>query len=155
MQLKVLETVKARMVQEAPQYLLAFYNDFLQPTTVPDRKAKKSKRRYFSRPNDDNRLRTNYGNIQRALQKGETGNITEIVVKDGKVLLLSGIDTNKEVKAGPDRVKLEYARYHEEGTKNFRARPFLNPGFEMFVNQGLPEIIELIEDDLVKVYNGR
>lgn len=149
----VLAIVKRRMVQEAPQVLIAFYNEFLQPTTKPDRKAK-SGRLYFSRPNSSNKLRTQYGNIQRALQPGETGNITEVAVTNGVVTVISGINEDATVQAGPDRVSLQYARFHEEGTKNYKARPFLNPGFELFIKEGLPDIVAQIEDDLVEEFNG-
>jgi hypothetical protein len=149
----VLSTVKQRIVQEGPQILIAFYNDFLQPSTVPDRQAKKSKRLYFSQPNTSNKLRTQYGNIQRALQEGEIGNITEVVIKNDTVSFISGINEQATVQAGPDRITLEYARFHEEGTKNFRARPFLNPGFALFMKEGYPDIIEQIERDLLKAFN--
>lgn len=149
----IYKVVKRRLLQEGPQMLIAYYNDFLQPTTVPDKKAK-SGRRYFSRPNDKNKLRTQYGNIQRALQPGETGNITDVVIANGNVQLVSGIDTNAKVQAGPDTVSLMYAKWHEEGTKNFKARPFLNPGFEAFVKEEVPKIMELIEGDLLELYRG-
>ena len=150
----VLSTVKRRIVQEGPKILIAYYNDFLQPATKPDRQAKKSKRLYYSKPNDSSRLRTLYGNIQRSLQEGESGNITEVVVKGDAVSFISGIDENATVQAGPDRITLAYARFHEEGTKNFRARPFLNPGFALFMKEGYPDIIAQIERDLLKAFNN-
>jgi len=151
----LLKVVKRRMLQEGPRILETYYRDFLRPATEKaDRQAKKSKRLYYSGPNKGNQLRNLYGNLTRALIQGEDGNITQVEVVSGKVVFISGIDEDTKVQAGPDRIGLEYTRFHEEGTSRYKARPYLRPGFEAFVNEAVPDIIDTIGDDLAKLYRG-
>jgi len=151
----VAPTVKGVFLQEGPDKLAVFYNEHLQSTTSPDRTAK-SGRRYYSRPNTTNELRTLYGNIQRALTPDarNKGNITDVTVSGDQVVFISGIDTDARVQAGPDTTTLEYAEFHEKGTSRYRARPFLGPGFEDFVKQGVPQLIDEVGERLEDIYNG-
>jgi hypothetical protein len=151
----LLKVVKRRMLQEGPRILETYYRDFLRPATEKaDRQAKKSKRLYYSGLNKTNQLRNLYGNLTRALIQGEDGNITQVEVVSGKVVFISGIDEDTKVQAGPDTVSLEYARFHEEGTANYKARPFLGPGFQDFIRDGVPDIMDAIADDLEKLYRS-
>jgi hypothetical protein len=150
----LLTVIKRRFVQEGPQILQTYYSDYLQPMTTPDRQAQKSKRLYYSTKNNSDKLRRLYGNITRATIQGEAGNISHVEVVGGKVVFISGIDEDTKVKAGPDMVSLEYARFHEEGTTNYKARPFLGPGFEDFLRDGVPDIMDAIADDLAKLYRS-
>jgi len=150
----LLTVIKRRFVQEGPQILQTKYADYLRIQTTPDRQAKKSKRLYYSTANNSDKLRRLYGNITRATIQGEAGNISHVEVVGGKVVFISGIDEDTKVKAGPDMVSLEYARFHEEGTTNYKARPFLGPGFEDFLRDGVPDIMDAIADDLAKLYRS-
>ena len=91
----------------------------------------------------------------RALAPGGDGNITDVQIKGGMVTLVSGIDTTKDIQAGPDRVSLIYAQYQEQGTATIPARPFLAPGFKDWNEQELPQLLDELANDLRKIYNGR
>jgi hypothetical protein len=169
----VLPLVKGYLLQEAPQRLQTYYANYLQTETKPDARSKKTGQRYYSQPNTSSKLRTLYGNIQRALSPDGRfpGNITELDVKQNKVRLLSGIDFSAKVKAGKRQTTLMYARLHEtgeydpepgtkrrtkkEGAGEFKKRPFLKPGFAEFRKKEMPKILEEIADELQRYYLGR
>lgn len=158
LQKAVLPLVKGYLLQEGAQILSTYYQRYLQsPTIKPDRKAKTSGRLYYSKPNDTSELRTLYGNIQRALipDGRQPGNITEISTTAKEVVLLSGIDTDASVKAGPDRTTLFYAELHERGKGGQKARPFLGPGIREFNREAMPEILQDIANELSRYYSGR
>lgn len=156
LQKAVLPLVKGYLLQEGAERLSIYYQRYLQPSSKPDRKAK-SGRRYYSKPNDTSELRTLYGNIQRALipDGRQPGNITEITTSPKEVVLVSGIDTDASVKAGPDRTTLFYAELHERGKGGQKARPFLGPGIRDFNREAMPEILEDIANELSRYYSGR
>lgn len=133
--------------------LEVYYNDYLAEQTFPDRKAK-SGRLYYSKRNDTNKARTLYGNLARALQPNQTGNISELTFSDGEFIMTSGIDTDAKVKAGPDQVTLKYVQFVEEGTKRMRPRPFLEPGLRDFNNDDFPKVVDSVNAQLEKIYDG-
>lgn len=153
----VLPLVKGYLLQEGPIRLGVYYQRYLQTDSKPDRKAKRSGRRYYSKANDSSELRTLYGNLQRALLPDSRfpGNITEVTTDGREVVLLSGIDTSAAVKAGPDRTTLFYAELHEFGKGGQKKRPFLEPGARDFNKEEMPKILEEIADELTRYYNGR
>lgn len=152
----VLPLIKGYLLQEGAANLSTYYVENTRPNTVPDRKSKRGNL-YYSQPNTTNRLRTLYGNIQRALAPDgrNKGNITEIIVEGNEVVLSSGIDLDATVKAGKRRTTLYYAAIHEYGLAGFRARPFLEPGIAEFNKKEMPGILEDIADDLTRYYNAR
>lgn len=145
--------IKGYLEQESPVILQSYYDAYLNAQSTPDRKAK-SGRRYYSRPNDSSKLRRLYGNVVRAVQVGQPGNIYSLTIAGNNIIMVSGIDTDTKVKAGPDTVTLKYAELHEMGTQRFRKRPFLGPGFEDFNKDALPEILSRFADDLAERYGG-
>ena len=153
----VLPLVKGYLLQQGAVALSEYYNRYLQPNTKPDRKSKKTKALYYSQPNTTDRLRTLYGNIQRAITPDgrNKGNITEIETTRTEVVLSSGIDLDAKVKAGPYQTTLFYAQVHELGLGGQRPRPFLEPGIRDFNKEEMPRILEDIADDLRNYYNGR
>jgi hypothetical protein len=144
------------MAQEAPIRLGQYYDNYLRTQTKPDRKSK-SGNKYYSKPNETNQLRTLYGNIQRALVPDPrfVGNITEVTVANGEVVLVSGIDTSARVKAGKEMTTLFYADLHEKGEGGQKPRPFLEPGIRDFNKQEMPDILDEIATELTRFYNVR
>jgi hypothetical protein len=156
----IFKIVKRRLVQEGPQLLATYYNDYLQPATISPDKRAASGRLYYSGPNESKKLRANYGNIIRALQPGGEGNITDVVIEGGldRVYFISGIDYDTKVQAGPGTTDFEYVKWWEEGeafsSTNQNTRPFLSLGFADFIEKEVPDILELISEDLLELYRG-
>lgn len=158
LQKAVLPLVKGYLLQEGAQMLSIYYQRYLQADSKP--RKSKSGRRYYAEANDTDRLRTLYGNIQRALLPDgrNTGNITEILVDKNEVILSSGIDTDAKVKAGNKVTTLAYAAIHEaedRGKSTSRRRPFLEPGLADFNREEMPEILQDIANELSRFYSGR
>lgn len=152
----VLPLVKGYMLQEAPQRLQTYYANYLQTETKPDRRSKRTGQKYFSQPNTTRKLRTLYGNIQRALAPDARfkTNISEVTVAGDEVVLLSGIDTDATVKAGKRSTTLFYAELHELGKGGQKKRPFLAPGIREFNKVEMPDILSEIADELQRYYLG-
>lgn len=150
---RVLPLIKGYLQQEAPVQLEAFYDEYLQTQSKPDRRAK-SGRLYYSRPNTSDKLRLQYGNIFRATRTRGKGNIYELFIEGNNVVMVSGIDTDQQVKAGPDTVSLKYAEFHEQGTSRYKARPFLGPGFKDFNRKELPILLDRFADELAEIYGS-
>ena len=152
----ILPLVKGYLLQDGAFKLSTMYRRYLQTNTVPDRRSKRTGNLYYSQPNTTNRLRTLYGNLQRALSPDGRfpGNITEVTVSGNEVVLNSGIDLDAKVKAGNRTTTLFYAQIHELGL-NGKPRPFLEPGIRDFNREVIPEILDDIADELQRFYRGR
>lgn len=156
----LLPLVKGYFQQEAPERLLPYYERYLQsPNIKPDR-ISKSGRRYYSEPNKTDKLRTLYGNLQRALTPDSRfpGNITEVTTNDKEVILLTGIDTDAKVKAGGRQTTLAYVAMNQakdRGRSTSRARPFQDPGVADFQKQEMPKILKEISQEITRYYSGR
>lgn len=146
----VLSAVKETM-QRTPQELSIYVAENRQDPSKKDglKKSKKGNL-YYTKPNTTNRLRNLYGNTQRAtLPKGK-GNISDVELNGGKVLMTFGYNSDQVVTAGTRSVTLEYAKINE------KKRPFLVPGFKAFMSdaQGYKALMSELETAIVELANA-
>lgn len=148
------------VMQKAPEELSAYTLGFLRSSgdskndglTVSD----ETKRRYFEKPNKKGRLRSLYGNIERSVTVGGKGNISEVELKGGKVVIASfGYEPTTSVTAGPYTTTLRYAALHEgiEKSRIKPKRPFVRPGFELYMKdaQGFKALMKELEADILEL----
>ena len=167
----VLSAVKETM-QRAPQELSIYVAEYRQDPSKKDGLERREKYRqtgnnlarkkkdrvknktagdfYYTKPNTTSRLRNLYGNVQRAtLPKGK-GNISDVELNGGKVLMTFGYNSDQVVTAGTRSVTLEYAKINE------KKRPFLVPGFKSFMSdaQGYKALMSELETAIVELANA-
>lgn len=138
----IAETVKNAM-QRVPKELSAFTGEFLQGPDKKDGLVKaKSGNLYYGVPNKTKKLRTLYGNIQRAITPSETGNVSHVELIDGVITVTFGVDFTANVTAGNKEITLKYAEGHE------KTRPYISRGFERYYKnpQGYAALIKELED---------
>lgn len=95
--------------------------------------------------NETDKLRFQTNRLGRALSPNESGNISIVGQKDGQLYVMYGINL-KEV---------PYARIHEFGGKTgrggsvtLRARPYLRPGFQKYLDKQVPRFIKRLAKEL-------
>jgi phage gpG-like protein len=95
--------------------------------------------------NETDKLRFQTNRLGRALAPNEDGNISIVGQKDGQLYVMYGIN----LKAVP------YARIHEFGGKTgrggsvtLRARPYLRPGFQKYLDKQVPRFIKRLAKEL-------
>ena len=135
-------------LQRAPIELNVYVSDRLQDPSKKDGLVKsKSGNLYYKKPNTTNRLRTLYGNIQRSLQPRGKGNISDVTLQQGRVIVTYGYDTSATVKAGTRSQTLEYAKINEA------KRPFLLPGFNEYMKdaQGFKALMNELSDAIIEL----
>lgn len=140
------------VAQNIPQELTIYVGDYLQgPQMKTGMVTAKSGNRYFKPLNSTDRLRTLYGNIQRAITPDEKGNISKVELRNGKFDIEFGYDPQTMVKSGTRNQSLMYAVYNEMGTARAKARPFLRPGFLDYMRDanGFKALIRELETTIV------
>lgn len=92
--------------------------------------------------NQTNKLRIQTSRLSRAFTPNKNGNVTIVAQKDGQIYMLYGIDLNK----------VPYARIHEfggttgrGGSVKIKARPYLIPGYQDFLDKQVPRFIKRIQ----------
>lgn len=148
----VLPVIKKEMLLRGGRALESYYQSYFRLQDRPQRA--KSGNLYFKESNPSEEARSLYGNLLRATVEGGKGNITNVAIENGKVVLRSGIDTNTTVNAGNKTTSLLYARFIEEGTASMKAKPFLSTGFADFTKEELPDIMDDISSQLAKAFAG-
>lgn len=148
----ILKRMKTLM-DTAPYEMSAFVGEFLRDPSDKQglKKSKKTGNRYYAVPNTTDRLRTLYGNIQRAITPRGKGNISKVEYRNGHFFLEFGIDTAMTVRAGTRSTTLEYAAINEA------TRPFIDPGFNKYFSDPegwdalRQEFENMLIEELVKV----
>jgi hypothetical protein len=138
--------------QRIPQELSIYVGDYMQgPQMKTGMVTAKSGNRYFKPLNNTDRLRTLYGNIQRAITPGDKGNVSRVELRNGKFQIEFGYDPQTMVKSGTRNQSLMYAVYNEMGTARAKARPFLRPGFLDYMRDanGFKALIKELETTIV------
>ena len=80
--------------------------------------------------NRTNKLYIRTGRLTDALRVNNVGNISRISTRSNRNILEYGIDLRQ----------VPYARFHETGTRRFRARPFIAPGIKAFRERRLLQL---------------
>ncbi len=95
--------------------------------------------------NETDKLRFQTNTLGRALAPNEDGNISIVAQKGDQLYVMYGIDLNV----------VPYARIHEfggnagrGGAVKLRARPYLRPGFQEYLNKQVPRFIQRIAKEL-------
>lgn len=95
--------------------------------------------------NETDKLRFQTNTLGRALAPNEDGNISIVAQKGDQLYVMYGIDLNV----------VPYARIHEfggnagrGGAVKLRARPYLRPGFQEYLNKQAPRFIQRIAKEL-------
>ena len=154
----VLRAVKTAM-DEAPIMLSAYTGDEMHSPTKKEGLTKsKAGNLYYKLPNNTNKLRTLYGNIQRAITPDGEGNVSNVYIEGSTILVDFGIDYDAKVRAGKSTTTLLYAAYHEaknRGKSTSRQRAFLTPAFEKFMKdkKGFNQLIQDIDTALIDLVN--
>lgn len=170
----VLSAVKETM-QRYPQELSIYVREYLIDPNKKDglakrgkylntfanlskKKSKKNKTAgdlYYTVPNKTKKLRTLYGNIQRAVTPKGKGNISEVELVGGKIVARYGIDGDTTVTAGSKTTTLTYAVEWDKGERP-TDRPFTTPGFKKFMSdaQGYKALMAELETAIVELANG-
>ena len=136
--------------EEIPKELTIYVGEFMaDPSYKTGLKTAKSGNLYYAQKNSSSRLRTLYGNIQRAITPGDRGNITKTQISSKGISVEFGYDTNTTVKSGTRSQSLAYAVINE------KTRPFLQPGFAKFMNDknGLSAILRELETAIIDEFN--
>ncbi len=144
----ILAVVKEAM-QRQPEELAVFTGEYLRdPSDKSGLKKSKRGNLYFSTPNTTTRLRTLYGNITRATQPDNKGNISETTIQNGLISVEYGYDPNTSVKAGKRTTTLKYAVINEN-----RGRPFITPGFKAYMNdaQGYKALLKELDAAILEL----
>lgn len=105
--------------------------------------AKKSKQRYYSVPNKTKKLRSIYGNIDRAITPGDKGNISNVTIEGGRIIVEMGIDTSVTVQSGNYSKSLAYAVINE------KTRPYMTPGLALYNKRDFPKLMDDLVTDLL------
>lgn len=173
----VLRIAKETM-QRIPAELDAYYNEFLGDRVGGDMFRETGSIGRLGR-NRTNKLREVTGRLANALQEGGEGNITRITANEEGIVIESGIDpevvpyalihemggtinhpggTPYMIGRGGRAVFLRKGDKRATGVTRehaipIRARPYLKPGMELFIQKGFPRYIKRIQDRLVKEFN--
>lgn len=132
-----------------PNELTIFVGEFMaDPSYKTGLKTAKSGNLYYAQKNSSSRLRTLYGNIQRAIAPGDRGNITKTRIDTRGITVEFGYDPSTKVKSGTRSQSLGYAVINE------KTRPFLQPGFAKFMTDknGAAAILRDLETDIVDAF---
>lgn len=135
------------MMQQAPIEISAFVGEFLRdPSDKAGLRKSKSGNLYYTIPNTTDRLRTLYGNIQRAITVRGKGNYNSVEYRNGHFYLEFGYDPSTTVRSGTRTQTLEYAVINEA------TRPFLQPGFSKYLTDpsGWDSLRQQFEDMLIE-----
>lgn len=121
---RVKELIKGYM-QEAPNLLTVYMFEQMGQDIGNEEKPPR---------NMTNQLRIQSGRLSRSFTPNESGNIANMVQKGDVYFLQYGINLRE----------VPYARVHEYGYKErgLRARPYLRPGFDAFVEKEVPRFIQ-------------
>ena len=145
----ILASIK-ETAESIPNKLTIFVGEFLaDPSFQQGLRTAKSGNLYYAQKNSSSRLRTLYGNIQRAITPNDRGNISNVKVSPKGVSVEYGYDPTTTVRSGTRSQSLEYAVINE------KKRPFLLPGFSKFMNDrnGMTAIIKELETDIIDAFN--
>lgn len=152
----IVKNIKTLM-DTAPKEISAYVGQYLRDPSDQQglKKSQKTGNLYYKEKNTTSRLRTLYGNIQRAITPGRTGNISTVEYRNGHFYLEFAIDTDARVRAGTKTTTLAYAAMHEaseRGKSTAPARPFIEPGFAEYFSDpsGWDGLRDKMEDMIVR-----
>lgn len=143
---RVREVVKAFM-QEVPNAIYAYVIEQMGEDigAGPFKQQETGALSLRAPRNETDKLRFQTNTLGRALAPNEDGNISIVAQKGDQLYVMYGIDLNV----------VPYARIHEfggnagrGGAVKLRARPYLRPGFQEYLNKQVPRFIQRIAKEL-------
>lgn len=143
---RVREVVKAFM-QEVPNAIYAYVIEQMGEDigAGPFKQQETGALSLRAPRNETDKLRFQTNTLGRALAPNEDGNISIVAQKGDQLYVMYGIDLNV----------VPYARIHEfggnagrGGAVKLRARTYLRPGFQEYLNKQVPRFIQRIAKEL-------